>query len=169
MDILLLVVCILACEGAGILGSFSTVKSIPSWYRGLKKPSFNPPEWLFGPAWTTLYLLMGVSLFLVLQEGIGETLVQNSLVIFVVQLALNILWSIIFFGRKSLGGAFAEILLLWAAILATIMCFWSVSALAALLLVPYLLWTSFATLLNYSIMKLNQSRNQNAENISAAS
>jgi len=159
LDILLLVACIAACEGAGILGSFSTVKAIPSWYRNLKKPSFNPPEWLFGPAWTTLYLLMGISLFLVLQEGFGQSWVQISLAIFATQLALNVAWSIIFFGRQSLKGAFIEILALWAAILASIISFTQVSTWAALLLVPYLLWTSFAAVLNYSLMKLNRNRN----------
>lgn len=120
-----------------------------------QKAVVNPPEWLFDPAWTALYLLMGVSLFLVLQEGPGNPQVQISLVIFAIQLALNVAWSIIFFGRKSLRGGLAEILILWAAILALIIIFSQVSMLAALLLVPYLLWTSFATVLNYSILRLN--------------
>lgn len=155
MDFLLLVACIFVCELAGIIGSVFTVKSIPIWYGGLKKPSFNPPDWLFGPAWTILYLLMGASAYLVLEAGLGNPGAQISLVVFGVQLALNVLWSIIFFARKSLKGGLAIILILWMAILLTIISFFQVSVLAAMLLVPYILWTSFATLLNYSIIKLN--------------
>ncbi len=155
MDIILLVACILGCEGAGIIGSVFTVKSIPTWYRGLNKPSYNPPDWLFGPAWTVLYLLMGVSLSLVLEVGLGHPGVAAAVAIFAVQLALNVLWSLVFFGRRSLKGGLWIILAMWAMILATIISFYPISLLAAVLLVPYLAWTSFATLLNYSAVKLN--------------
>lgn len=158
MDIILLLASIIVCEFAGIIGSIFTAKSIPTWYKGLKKPSFNPPNWLFAPAWTTLYLLMGILLFLVLQEGLGNPQVQISLVVFAVQLVLNVSWSIIFFGRRSLKGGLATILVLWLAIFFSIISFLQVSVLAALLLVPYILWTSFATVLNYSVLKLNPDR-----------
>ena len=146
---------IIACEAAGILGSFFTISSIPTWYASLNKPWFNPPNWLFGPAWAILYALMGISLFLAWKKGIKSRQARPALTAFALQLFLNAAWSIIFFGLKMPLAAFAEILLLWLSIAAAIALFWRISRTSALLLVPYLAWVSFAALLNYSIWVLN--------------
>lgn len=142
-------------EFAGIIGSVFTTPSIPGWYSGIIKPDFNPPEWVFGPVWTTLFALMGIAAFLVWKKGLDRRDVKIALGIFMGQLVLNTLWSIIFFGFKSPGVAFVEIIFLWLAILATIIAFAKISKPAAWLLVPYILWVSFAAYLNYSIYALN--------------
>ena len=141
---------------AGVVGSVFTVSAIPTWYEGLAKPALNPPSWVFGPAWTTLYLLMGIAAFLVWRMGWERKDVRAALGIFGVQLFLNAIWSIIFFGLKNPGWAFVEIIFLWLAIVATIIAFSKISRLAVWLLVPYILWVSFAGYLNYSIWTLNQ-------------
>ena len=149
-----LIISIIICQVPGIIGSQFTVKSIPTWYAALNKPAFNPPNWLFGPVWITLYILMGISLYLVWSKSnIAD--INNLLIIFFIQLFLNALWSVIFFGFKSLGFAFVEIMILWLFILITIILFYSVSKTASVLLIPYLLWVLFASLLNYYIWKLN--------------
>ncbi|MDW8114658.1 MAG: TspO/MBR family protein, partial [candidate division WOR-3 bacterium] len=114
--ILKLLISILICQGAGILGSIFTTPSIPTWYRQLIKPPFTPPNWLFAPAWTLLFLLMGISLYLVWEKGLKDKEVKKALLIFLIQLVLNILWSFIFFTLKSLLFAFIEIVILWIAI-----------------------------------------------------
>ena len=157
LDLIVLVAGIIVCQLAGVVGSVFTMKAIPSWYKDLKKPSFNPPNWLFGPAWLILYTLMGIAAALVWEQGSGSPQVQTALIIFGVQLVLNVLWSVVFFGRRSLGGGLVIIAALWVAILATIFSFWSISTLAAVLLVPYIAWSSFASLLNFYIWKLNPS------------
>lgn len=154
-DILILIGWILLSEGAGIIGSVFTTPSIPTWYATLVKPALNPPAWVFGPVWTTLFALMGIAAFLVWQHGWYRRDVRIALGIFVGQLVLNTLWSIIFFGLHSPAAAFAEIILLWLAILATIYAFARVSQVAALLLVPYMLWVSFASYLTYMLWMLN--------------
>jgi benzodiazapine receptor len=155
IEIVELVFSILLCQIAGFVGSIFTVPSIPTWYRKLKKPSFAPPNRIFGPVWITLYTLMGISLYLVLRVGLGNHHVQIGLGIFGIQLVLNVIWSFVFFGRKSLLGGLVVIGVLWIAILLTIISFVKVSLLAGLLMVPYISWSSFAALLNYSILKLN--------------
>jgi benzodiazapine receptor len=150
-----LTVCILLCELAGIIGSVFTLSSIPTWYAGLQKPWFNPPNWIFGPAWTTLYALMGIALYLAWEKGFEKRKNRIALSVFVAQLVLNAIWSLIFFGAKNLGLAFAEIILLWLAILANIILFYRIDRRAGLVLVPYILWVSFASLLNYSVWMLN--------------
>jgi benzodiazapine receptor len=155
IDIVELVFSVLLCQIAGFVGSIFTVPSIPTWYRKLKKPSFAPPNRVFGPVWITLYTLMGISLFLVMREDLGNPQVQIGLGIFGIQLALNVIWSFVFFGKKSIFGGLVTIIVLWIAILSTIINFINVSLLAGLLLLPYILWSSFAALLNYSILKLN--------------
>ncbi len=140
---------------AGIIGSFFTVSEINGWYASLTRPAYSPPNWVFGPVWTTLYTLMGIAAFLVWRKGSRKGEVQIALVLFCIQLFLNTLWSIIFFGVHSLLGAFVEIMFLWFAILATIIFFAKVSRLAAWLLVPYLLWVGFAASLNFSFWRLN--------------
>lgn len=150
-----LVIAIGVSELAGVIGAFFTTPAISGWYATLAKPEPAPPNWIFGPVWTTLYALMGVTAFLIWKEGLERRGVKVALGIFIGQLVLNTLWSIIFFGLQSPGGAFIEIILLWLAILATIIAFHKISRPAAWLLVPYILWVSFAAYLNYSIWMLN--------------
>ena len=143
---------IVICQLAGILGSVFTVSSVSTWYVTLEKPFFNPPSWVFGPVWTALYLLMGISLYLV---WTNRHRTRKALSIFAVQLALNTLWSILFFGLRSPLTAFIEIVLLWVAIILSIIYFYRISRPAAYLLIPYLLWVSFAAVLNLSIVFIN--------------
>lgn len=144
---------------AGIIGSFFTVSKIPTWYATLAKPSFNPPNWLFGPVWTTLYTLMGISAYLVWEKRNDKKfakLAKNALVFYGFQLVLNALWSIVFFGFEALGAAIIVIGFLWAMIFLTIIYSYKVSKLAAFLLIPYLLWVSFASVLNIALYLLNR-------------
>lgn len=142
--------------GAGALGAMVTSPAISGWYRQLEKPAFSPPNWIFGPAWTFLYILMGIALFLVLRQIPQTTAVNNALILFAVQLTLNIGWSFIFFGLKSPLWAFIEILILWFAILATVIYFFRVSYAAGVLMIPYLVWVTFAAFLNGSVWVLNR-------------
>ena len=149
-----LIISIALPQIAGFLGSLFTVKNIPVWYAGLNKPSFNPPDWIFGPVWITLYVMMGISFFIIwIKNDIPNFRFLLSL--FILQLSLNSLWSIIFFGLKSPGFAFLEIVILWLAIFMCVIYFYKVSKLSSLLLLPYLLWVSYASVLNYSIWRLN--------------
>lgn len=148
-----LVVAIVAVELVGVAGSFFTVPEVSGWYAALQKPALNPPAWIFGPVWTTLYFLMGISLWLVWKSDAVKK--GMAMRLFAMQLALNAIWSPIFFGAHATGGALAVMVLLWAAIGATILAFRRISAVAAWLLVPYILWVSFAGYLNYSIWMLN--------------
>jgi len=154
-DWLVLIGFVVLAEGAGIFGSVFTASSIPTWYATLARPEFAPPNWIFAPVWTTLFLLMGIAAFLVWRKGIGRTDVKIALGIFAVQLVLNVLWSVIFFGLQNPGGAFVEIIVLWLAIVATIITFVKISRPAAWLLAPYIAWVSFAAYLNYSFWMLN--------------
>jgi len=161
-NFLKLVVAIVVSELAGVIGSVFTISAIPTWYAGLAKPALNPPAWVFGPAWTTLYALMGISLFLVWRR---HSLIRaNSRMVriwrwaiffFFLQLMLNTLWSIIFFGLHSPGWALVDIVALWVAIAWTMAVFYRISKPAVYLFVPYILWVSFASYLNYSIWMLN--------------
>lgn len=150
-----LIIAIVGSELAGIIGSVFTAPAIAGWYTTIAKPELNPPAWVFGPVWTTLFALMGVAAFLVWKQGLERRDVRIALGIFVGQLALNTLWSILFFGLQNPGAAFIEIVILWFAILATIVAFARISRPAAWLLVPYILWVSFASYLNFSIWMLN--------------
>jgi benzodiazapine receptor len=154
-EILLLFSSIIICQLAGIIGSLFTTPSIPSWYAGINKPSFNPPNWVFAPVWTTLFLLMGISLYLVLRTGFNDKNVKIALAVFIFQLVLNSLWSFLFFGLHSPFLAFIEIIFLWIAILASIILFFRISWVAGILLIPYILWVSFASVLNFTIWRLN--------------
>ena len=155
-EILKLVVSIIVCQLAGIIGAFFTTPAIPSWYAALNKPSFTPPDWVFGPVWITLYFLMGISAYLVWRLGLNEPGVKTALLLFSLQLTLNGLWSPAFFGMRSTVAGGIVIVLLWIAIILTIWKFFPLSVPAALLLVPYLLWVSYAAVLNITIMTLNQ-------------
>jgi tryptophan-rich sensory protein len=138
---------------AGI-GSLFTTPAIPGWYESLRKPAWTPPNWLFGPVWTLLYLAMAAAAWLVWRER-GFAGARLALALFFVQLTLNALWSILFFGMRRPGAALLEIALLWAAIFATMAAFWQVSRAAGWLFVPYLWWVTFAMFLNYAIWQDN--------------
>ncbi|MDP2668220.1 MAG: TspO/MBR family protein [bacterium] len=140
--------------GAGVAGSFFTASAVQSgWYLELVKPALNPPAWVFGPVWTTLYVLMGISLWLIWKSDAKEK--SKAIWLFSIQLALNAIWSPIFFGVQSVGNALAIIVLLWVGIVLTILIFKKISKPAAWLLLPYILWVSFALYLNYAIWMLN--------------
>ncbi len=145
---------VILCEGAGMVGSFFTMPAITSWYATLAKPSFNPPNWIFAPVWTTLFFLMGVSLYLIWNEKQKGKPIKLAVLFFFQQLSLNILWSALFFGMQNPMLAFVEIIALWLSILMTIFYFAKISKTAAWLLVPYILWVSFAAFLNFSIWRL---------------
>ncbi len=149
-----LIISLLIPQLAGGIGSFFTVGSVKDWYPVLIKPALNPPSWVFGPVWTTLFLLMGYALYLVWVSESGKNK-RLAYWAFGVQMFLNMLWSIIFFGLHSPGGALLEMIFLWLAIFGTIIAFAKISKLASWLLVPYILWVSFAGYLNYSIWMLN--------------
>ncbi|MBU0580517.1 MAG: tryptophan-rich sensory protein [Candidatus Margulisbacteria bacterium] len=141
---------------AGIIGSLFTSAAIPAWYVTLNKASFNPPNWLFAPVWTILYLMMGIAMGLIISTKIKEKdLTKNIYFLFIAQLVLNMLWSIIFFGFKLPMVAFVEILILWGFILATIRVFGRVNIIAAYMLIPYAFWVTFASILNFYIVILN--------------
>lgn len=144
---------------AGIIGSVFTTSAIPTWYATLVKPELSPPNWIFGPVWTTLYILMGIAAFLIWSSPATDASARKNralaLTLYCIQLVLNTLWSIIFFGLKSPGIALGEITLLWVTIAATIIAFGKISKPATWLLVPYILWVSFAGYLNYAIWMLN--------------
>lgn len=150
-----LILLIVICEGVGIAGSIFTISQIPTWYATLNKPFFSPPNFIFGPVWTALYALMGISLFLILEKKLNKE--KNTIIfIFFVQLFLNFLWSLIFFGFHSPFYAFIDIVLLWFCIALLIYNFWKFSKQASILLIPYFLWVSFALVLNLSIVLLNK-------------
>lgn len=153
--ILLFIFSIAICQIAGLVGSIFTTPAIPLWYASLAKPSFNPPNWVFAPVWTTLFLLMGIALYLVLREFPEKPSSKNALIAFAIQLALNTGWSIMFFGLKSPLAGFIWIVILWLAILVTIITFSRITKTGAILLLPYILWVSFATILNFFIWRLN--------------
>jgi tryptophan-rich sensory protein len=177
-NIVKLLVSIIICELAGVIGALFTTPNINSWYKGLQKPFFNPPNWIFGPVWTTLFILMGVSLYLVWSKNwkvknkifsnikkapskisekflSGSWMKANIILIFSFQLLLNIIWSFIFFAKQNPGAAFFELIMLWFAIIFTIINFYRVSKTSAYLLIPYILWVSFAGFLNFTIWMLN--------------
>ena|SRR3989344_5066956 len=173
-----LITSILICEGAGLVGSIFTAPAVASWYKGLSRPGFAPPDWVFAPVWTILFLLMGISLYLVWEKNwqinvslndsnkeywnpiskrlwVGSWKEENAIAVFGLQLGLNISWSVIFFGLKSPDIAFFEIIMLLFAILYTIVNFYRISKAAAFLLLPYIFWVSFAAVLNLFILILN--------------
>ncbi len=147
-----LVAAVAACEAAGVVGSVFTISAIPDWYAALQKPWFTPPNWLFAPVWLVLYFLMGVALYLLFQRYPQS---KTALVAFGVQLLLNILWSVVFFGAHDLFYGFVVIGSLWLMILVTIFLSYRVSRSASVLLVPYISWVTIASALNYYVWLLN--------------
>ena len=153
-NILKLIASVVISQAAGAIGSLFTVQNIPTWYAGLNKPSFNPPNYLFGPVWISLYFIMGIAFFLVWKKSETRS-IKVPAVLFIAQLVLNALWSILFFGMKNPALGFMEIILLWIFIVLCIIKFYPISKIAAWLLLPYLLWVSFASVLNFKIWMLN--------------
>ena len=149
-----LVVFLVVCFAAAGIGGAVTTPKIATWSATLTKPSWNPPNWIFGPVWSALYCCMAISAWLVWRQG-GFSGVKVPLTLFGVQLVLNVLWSCLFFGLQNPGLAFVDVLLLWAAIAGTMVAFWQRSAIAGILFVPYLAWVSFASFLNFTIWRLN--------------
>ncbi len=139
----------------GGVSGFFTASSIEGWYITLNKPWFNPPNWIFGPVWTLLYLMMGIAFFLIWKSGAPADTKKIAMTAYFVQLAFNFAWSLIFFYMEQPGWALVDILLMWAAIFYTIIAFGKISTSAAWMLVPYISWVSFATVLNFAIWKLN--------------
>jgi tryptophan-rich sensory protein len=149
------VVSVLIAQAAGGIGAVATSSSIPTWYASIAKPSWNPPNWIFGPVWTLLFTLMGIAAGLVWLKRSSSPIARDALIVYGIQLALNVAWSFLFFGMQSPGTAFSEILLLIIAISVTTVLFWRVSHAAAWLMVPYLAWVVFASALNFTIWRLN--------------
>ena len=152
--IIKLALSISVCQIAGIIGSIVTFSSVSTWYPTLIKPEFSPPGWLFGPVWISLYFLMGISLYLIWQNKAKDK--KRSLIMFGIQLILNVIWPFLFFGLKSPFYGLIDILFLLAAIILTIAFSFKISRYASILLIPYLVWVSFATILNYTILSLNK-------------
>jgi len=152
--ILKLLGCLIVPQIAGVIGGIFTARSVPTWYAGLNKPSFNPPNGVFSPVWITLFVLMGLALYLVLETQSHEK--QRALMIFAGQLCLNVLWTIVFFGMHAMTGGMAVIVVLWGFILWNIVLFYRISKPAGMLLVPYILWVSFAMVLNGAFIVLNR-------------
>lgn len=151
-----LLLCIGLCFVFAFAGStFTPVQGSEWYYHVLNKPSWNPPDWLFPPAWSLLFLLMGIALYLVVQQSSEKTNIRTPLIVFGIQLLLNLGWSAAFFGLHSPLLALAVIVLLWFAIVLTIVKFKAVSPLSGYLLIPYLLWVTFASVLNFTIWQLN--------------
>jgi len=150
-----LIVSIVICQGAGLIGSWFTSASIPTWYVTLQKPTFTPPGWFIGLIWIILYALMGISLYLIWGRGEIEPAATTALILFFIQLVLNVVWTYVFFGMKfPLGGMYA-IVFLWIAIFITMIQFFSIDRIAGYLMVPYIVWVSFASVLNAFIVRLN--------------
>lgn len=143
---------ILLCLAVGSIGGFATQDSIDSWYRTLAKPWWNPPDWVFAPVWTLLYIMMGIAAWLVWKTG---DRLGPALALFGLQLVFNLLWSLIFFGLRSPGLALIEVVFLWGSVLLTMLAFFGRQRVAGWLFVPYLAWVSFAAILNFAIWRLN--------------
>jgi tryptophan-rich sensory protein len=151
--LLLTAAAIAPVAAAAIAGNLATIPNIPGWYAQLAKPSFNPPNWVFAPVWTTLYVMMAYAFYRVL--GVSSDWISFAVAIFLIQIALNAAWSWVFFSLRSPRGGLAIIALLWLAIVLTIVAFWQIDRTASILLWPYLLWVSFAATLNWEIERLN--------------
>lgn len=149
-----LVALVALCLAVGALGAWATASSVSTWYQTIAKPSFTPPDRVFGPVWTALYVMMAVAAWLVWRDG-GLERARSALMLFAVQLALNLAWSFLFFKSRWIGGALVDIVLLWVAIAATVAAFRRHNQWAGILMMPYLAWVTFATALNFAIWRLN--------------
>lgn len=149
------IVSLILAHSAGVIGSFFTIQTVGVWYESLARPAFSPPSWVFAPVWLTLYTLIGISLFLLWRKGLYLKRVRIVFNLFLVHLVVNTLWSVVFFGMNELLLSVVTIGVLWLMIAVLIMLSWDISRWAALLLIPYLLWVSFAAVLNISIWQLN--------------
>jgi translocator protein len=156
MKILKFIISIASCFLVAFLGSTFTVPSIAGWYAHLNKPFFNPPNWIFGPVWTILYFLMGVSLYIVWNKNLKNKEKGNAIKVFIFQLVLNLLWSLVFFGLHQPLVALITIIALWITIFMVIRSFYKISKIAAYLLYPYIFWVSFASILNFAVLLLNK-------------
>lgn len=150
-----LVISLALPQVAGLTGALFTQTGEGSWYRAIEKPEWNPPGWIFGPVWTTLYILMGIAFYLIWKSNAPLHRKRPAMILWLTQLVFNFFWTIIFFNLHQIGWAFAEIIVLWLLILATIFAFARINKVAAWLLVPYISWVSFATLLTGTIWMLN--------------
>lgn len=155
-NVLLFLSCLIITYAAAAIGSVSTFASIPTWYAGLAKPALNPPNWIFGPVWSLLYTLMAIAIFLVIKKGFSTGTVRLAAALFAAQLILNTAWSIVFFGMKTTFAPVIIIVVLWVCILACIIIFWKVSKPASIMMIPYILWVSFAAYLNIGIHLANK-------------
>ena len=154
-DVIKLVISILIPLIAGFIGSIATFDGITNFFNVLNKPAWTPPSWAFAPIWTTLFILMGIALFLVWRKGFERRDVKIAMAVFGIQIILNIFWSVIFFGLRSITGGLIEIIILWIAILVNIIVFYRISKAAGLLLVPYIIWVTIASYLTYTVFLLN--------------
>ena len=150
-----LIICLLIPVAVGFLGSMLTIESVKTWYTTINKPSFNPPNWVFGPVWTTLFVLMGIASYLVWQKRKIVSGYSWAVVVYFLQLVLNVMWSYLFFYHHQIGFAAVEITILLITIIANAFIFYRINKIAGLLFVPYILWVSFASYLTYSIFILN--------------
>lgn len=153
-DVLGLVVFLALCLAVSGIGAAVTATSVGTWYQALQKPPFNPPDWVFAPVWTTLYVLMAIAGWCVWRQARFET-GRKALTVFAIQLALNLAWSFLFFGLQRVDLALIEIVILLLAIIANTILFWRIDRLAGALFVPYVLWVTYATVLNASLWRLN--------------
>jgi benzodiazapine receptor len=155
IKIIKLVVSMILPLGIGAIAGMFTAKAVPEWYASLNRPSYNPPDWLFGPVWTALYILMGISLFLIWKLDAGKE--RNlAMLFFLLQLLLNFGWSFFFFYFKMIGVALFEIIVLWIIIVIMLILFYKLKPLASYINIPYLLWVTFATMLNAGYYILNR-------------
>jgi benzodiazapine receptor len=153
-DLAVLALFVALCLGVGALGAWVAATSVDNWYDGLVKPSFNPPNEVFGPVWTVLYVLMGIAAWRVWRSADGDT-TRGPLTLFALQLAINLGWTVVFFGLQKIASAVATIVVLDVAVLVTMLAFRAVDRLAALLMLPYVAWVAFATVLNVAVWRLN--------------
>ena len=149
-----IILCVIICTSLGFLSGISTADSITNWFQFVKKPSWNPPSWLFAPVWTLLYILMGISVALIWKSNSNSK--KSAISLFVIQFILNLCWSIIFFNQHQTGWAFIEIIIMLIFIIMTTISFYKINKTAAYLLLPYICWVSFATVLNGTIWFLNK-------------
>jgi benzodiazapine receptor len=154
-DYLKLIISIVICQLVGFVGSLITRMSVSTWYSALHKPSFTPPDYVFAPVWIILYLLIGIAAFMVWKKGIETEKVKGALVLYCIHLAVNLMWTAIFFGLRSIQGGFIVIIILWLMIMALMIIFRKISPWSAILLIPYFIWVTFAAILNAGLMILN--------------